>query len=129
MTCRRRKKKCDETHPECKSMFLSSTESCPLTNARQQLPPRRLCLPRIRFATKLAKTVQYQSTGPAAKQGNLRIKPEPVPSSSIIHPPSAVASAVRKYPTGTRVGPSSISWSGLAGRFASRSLGISANSD
>ena len=39
MTCRRRKKKCDEQHPECELLYHSSTISLPLRRERRRFIP------------------------------------------------------------------------------------------
>jgi hypothetical protein len=44
ITCRRRKKKCDETKPECMFSSFEHSAGCPLTTARQQLRQKLGCL-------------------------------------------------------------------------------------
>lgn len=75
MTCRRRKKKCDEQHPACKSvpdgssflisLFLEitffplkSNEQTLIMDCRQQLSPGRLPVRRVFFPKHLAKAIE-----------------------------------------------------------------------
>lgn len=55
MTCRRRKKKCDETKPECKLINIPLTNFFGLTKCRQQLYEGWICVLRISTEGSVAK--------------------------------------------------------------------------
>jgi hypothetical protein len=95
MTCRRRKKKCDEGQPQCMDILPFQGRPilcCTDCEYRQQLHPRRLHLRRVHVSKHLAKAVKRERTHSSAIEGWLPGNTWPAPhnprNESGPHPPT-----------------------------------------
>ena len=116
MTCRRRKKKCDEMHPECQLCLRLGTDPSDehsLTLPRPELLARRFRLRRIQCTQHLAKTDQREATNSSSIEERVP-HPSGAPQSNTV----STGSSLRHKPRLPRPSPSSPSvirwWSSRA---------------